>query len=128
MTLKCGYCGNYKPEALAEFGVTMKAVPTGAAIPAGELRPHGDMSFTEEVAWRREREKQMLASMAAQGRWIERLNAEVARLTELLTDACETESNCRALLKPYDKSDSLGIVPLVEVITIALEDLKQKGN
>ena len=38
----------------------------------------------------------------------------------LLKDACETEDRCRTLLKHYDKSDSLGVVPLDEVITDAL--------
>ena len=45
---------------------------------------------------------------------------EIERLRRLLNDSCDTEDRCRELLKSYDRSDSMGVVPLDEVISVAL--------
>ena len=45
---------------------------------------------------------------------------EVERLQRLFNDSCDTEDRCRELLKSYDRSDSMGVVPLDEVISVAL--------
>lgn len=50
--------------------------------------------------------------------WNTRTPSDAAH--QVLTEMCETETRCRALLADYDKSSPDGIVPLDEVIALAL--------
>lgn len=55
---------------------------------AAGVTPHGEMTPAEEVLWRREREGQMLKSMAAQGRWIESLQTQLNHAATAMRTAC----------------------------------------
>jgi hypothetical protein len=81
----CRFCDESYIQAESALDAVAAAHATPVAQP--EVAPHGEMALEEEIAWRRERDVSMLASMKAQGEWIERLKGEVERLNVELTNA-----------------------------------------
>jgi hypothetical protein len=57
---------------------------------------------------------------------IDTLRSERDQLRQLVKDDCEKEEACRTLLKAYDTSDSHGVVPLPDLIEIALNAQEPK--
>lgn len=80
------YKGDKPPQAVTDIDFLLSLLDSNSRAVA--IEPHGDLTLAEEVAWRRERDEQMLRQMAAQGRWIESLRSQLNDAATRMRDKC----------------------------------------
>jgi len=83
-----------------------------------KVEPHGDMTLEEEIAWRRERDVSILASMKAQGEWIERLKGEVKRLQLSLA---EWESHRDGIIEAVQTAENAVVTARADAINECID-------